>query len=255
MAEAKEKQEIMIIGTKETFLIRVLVKKLSESGLSAYFVPADIDAVNGAWERASLLTYYLDNSEHVKPELLVYLKDKLTEDEKQIVLIGEKIDAEDTLKYLDKELVLETFLRPLDTDKYISTVSSHISLMGSIDKKKNILIVDDDPTYIGLIRDWLRGKYKVSMANSGMQAIKWLSMNHADLILLDFEMPVTTGPQVLEMLRSDSDTQNIPVIFLTGKSDKASVMQVVGLKPEGYLLKSIKRDELLKELEKFFASR
>ena len=118
--------------------------------------------------------------------------------------------------------------------------------------KKNILIVDDDPNYMGLIREWLKGKYKVFMANSGMQAIKWLGKNKADLILLDHEMPVTSGPQVLEMLRSESETRTIPVMFLTGKGDKESVMQVLSLKPEGYFLKNISREELLEKLDEFF---
>ena len=73
-----------------------------------------------------------------------------------------------------------------------------------------------------------------------------------DLILLDHEMPVTSGPQVLEMLRSDPDTSRIPVIFLTGKGDKESVMQVVALKPEGYFLKTIEKEELLNNLRSFF---
>nr|MCR5272916.1 response regulator [Lachnospiraceae bacterium] len=107
-------------------------------------------------------------------------------------------------------------------------------------------------TYLGLVRDWLKNTYKVAMVNSGLQAIKWLGKNKADLILLDHEMPVTNGPQVLEMLRSDEETRNIPVIFLTGKSDKESVMAVVALKPEGYLLKNISKEELLEKLEEFF---
>ena len=90
------------------------------------------------------------------------------------------------------------------------------------------------------------------MANSGLQAIKWLGKNKVDLILLDHEMPVTSGPQVLEMLRSDSETASIPVMFLTGKSDKESVMAVVALRPEGYFLKSIRREELLEKLQEYF---
>ena len=90
------------------------------------------------------------------------------------------------------------------------------------------------------------------MATSGLQALKWLGMNKADLILLDHEMPVTTGPQVLEMLRSDPETRGIPVIFLTGKSDKESVMAVVALKPEGYFLKNISKEELLQKIDEFF---
>ena len=90
------------------------------------------------------------------------------------------------------------------------------------------------------------------MANSGLQAIKWLGKNKADLILLDHEMPVTSGPQVLEMLRSDPETASIPVMFLTGKSDKESVMAVLSLRPEGYFLKTIEREELLQQLKDFF---
>ena len=93
------------------------------------------------------------------------------------------------------------------------------------------------------------------MVTSGLQAIKWLGKNKADLILLDYEMPVTSGPQVLEMLRSDDETRSIPVIFLTGRSDKESVMSVLALKPEGYLLKNIEKEELLEKLNDFFMRR
>lgn len=120
--------------------------------------------------------------------------------------------------------------------------------------KKQILIVDDDPQYLGLVRNWLKDTYKISAVNSGLQAIKYLGMNKVDLILLDYEMPITSGPQVLEMLRSDDETKSIPVIFLTGKSDKDSVMEVMALKPQGYFLKTIQREELLERLSDFFMS-
>ena len=115
-----------------------------------------------------------------------------------------------------------------------------------------MLIVDDDPSFMSVVRDWLRDDYKVAMANSGLQAIKWLAKNKADLILLDYEMPITTGPQVLEMLRADNETRDIPVMFLTGKNDKESVMKVLELKPEGYFLKIIRRSEQREKLAEFF---
>ena len=119
--------------------------------------------------------------------------------------------------------------------------------------KKKVMIVDDDTEYLALVRDWLKDRYQVFMANSGMQAIKQLGTNKVDLILLDFQMPITSGPKVLEMIRSDTETSSIPVFFLTGRNDKDSVMQVVSLKPEGYLLKTIEKQALLAKLEQFFA--
>ena len=94
--------------------------------------------------------------------------------------------------------------------------------------------------------------YQVTIVSSGMQAITYIAKNTPDLILLDYEMPVTSGPQILEMIRSEVSTQSIPVIFLTGKDDVKSVAKVLALKPEGYLLKTLSKSKLLEELAKFF---
>ena len=54
------------------------------------------------------------------------------------------------------------------------------------------------------------------------------------------------------MIRSEAKTSSTPVIFLTGKGDKDSVMKVVGLKPNGYLLKTMPKEELLQAVRDFF---
>jgi CheY-like chemotaxis protein len=94
--------------------------------------------------------------------------------------------------------------------------------------------------------------YRVSIVTSGAQAMMYIADNRPDLILLDYDMPVTTGPQVLEMIRSETKVDSIPVIFLTGKGDKERVMKVLALKPDGCLLKSADKATLLKSLEDFF---
>ena len=112
--------------------------------------------------------------------------------------------------------------------------------------------MDDDGTMLRTIKGWLSEKYQVFMVNSGVSAITFLAKNQVDLILLDYEMPVTPGPKVLEMLRSESATSDIPVMFLTVKSDKESVMQVLSLKPEKYLLKTMPPAELVANIVEFF---
>ena len=62
-------------------------------------------------------------------------------------------------------------------------------------------------------------------------------------------MPVVDGPQVLHMLRQEPVTAKIPVIFLTGIGSKEAVQRVMSLKPDGYILKSTTRDNLLKYLQ------
>ena len=116
-----------------------------------------------------------------------------------------------------------------------------------------ILIVDDDPAYAKMVREWIKYKYRVDIVTAGMQAISFLlkvkEEEPVDLILLDYEMPVVDGTQVLQMLRQEPATANIPVIFLTGNGNKDAVARVMELKPNGYLLKSTTRLDLVKYLD------
>ena len=246
--------ELLLIGLKETFVIRALEKKLEEGNVIYSFVQPDVDAVNKKWSSATAIAYYLDQGERVESSFLHFLNERLTETDLQIIIVGEKSDVDAMKNQLPQGRILKIYERPLNIEDFIKTVKNQFMTM--LDPPKtSILVVDDDATYVGLVRDWLKDKYKVSLAISGLQAISLLATTHVDLILLDYEMPITSGPQVLEMLRNDPSTKDIPVIFLTGKSDKESVMKVVSLKPEGYLLKSIKREELLADLQQFFAKR
>ncbi len=244
--------KILMIGEKESFIVRVLVKKVKDEGIDCEFVPWTINSLNEKWDGKSLITVYMDGDTLPQDDALHYLIDKMSDGDNQMILIGEKSDMQYLADHVPGDLIYHTFVRPIDNAEYIKCVNKFFQKVAQGEFKKSILIVDDDPNYLGLVREWLKGTYKVSMANSGLQAIKWLGKNKADLILLDHEMPVTTGPQVLEMLRSDDETKSIPVMFLTGKSDKRSVMEVVALKPEGYFLKTIEKDELLEKLAEFF---
>ncbi|MCR4589087.1 MAG: response regulator [Lachnospiraceae bacterium] len=239
-------------GHKETFLARVLVKKLQDAGLDCVFVPWTVDSINQAWEGTGLVILYMDEGEQPAQDVLHFLTDKMGEEDLHLVTVGEKEEVEYVASHFSEDMLYRSFIRPIDNEEFVKTVTEHMKQLARGEFKRSILVVDDDANYLGLVREWLKGTYKVSMVNSGLQAIKFLAKNKVDLILLDHEMPVTSGPQVLEMLRSEEETKNIPVIFLTGKSDKESVMAVVALKPEGYFLKSIGREELLEKINEFF---
>ena len=243
---------MIVIGEKESFIVRVLISKAQDAGVGCEFVPCVIDDIAKKIEGTSLITLYMDDDSMPQEDILHFLTDKMSELELKMIIIGEQRDIQKVESHIQKEFIYTTFARPVDNARYIDTVTDYIKKVGSGEFKKSILVVDDDPSYLGLVREWLKDTYKVFMVNSGLQAIKWLGKNTVDLILLDHEMPVTSGPQVLEMLRSDEETRNIPVMFLTGKSDKESVMKVVALKPEGYFLKTIQKEELLENLKEFF---
>ena len=243
---------MLFVGEKESFIARVLIKKVADAGIDCEFVAGSINAINEAWGSATLLTLYIDEGTRPKEDLLHFLIDTLEEKGFKLILVGEQEDLNYVCDHLPGELIYKEFVRPVDNNKFTEAVTEYFNKVETGEFKKRILIVDDDPQYLSLVREWLKNDYKVTMANSGLQAIKYLGKNKVDLILLDHEMPVTSGPQVLEILRSEPETSGIPVMFLTGKSDKESVMAVLALKPEGYFLKTIQKAELLEKLGEFF---
>ena len=248
-------KRVLFTGEKESFLVRVLIKKLNDAGLVCEFVHWGVNEINSKWNDTKLVVMYMDEGETPQDAALHFLCEKMIEDGVQMIPIGDKNAIRFIKDRVSGDLVYAVYERPIDNAAFVDNVSEMFRKLESGEFRKTVLIVDDDPGYLGLVREWLKGRYKVAMANSGLQAFKWLGKNKADLILLDHEMPVTTGPQVLEMLRSEEETKNIPVIFLTGKGDKESVMAVVALKPEGYFLKTIEREELLAKLNNFFEKR
>lgn len=122
-------------------------------------------------------------------------------------------------------------------------------------RKKQILVVDDSDFMRSNIIQLLGNDYDMIESSSSVAAIKSITVNRPDLILLDYEMPICDGRQTLEMIRSDKDIADIPVIFLTGRGDAESVKKVMSLRPEGYLLKTMPEDGIKKTIDEFFAKR
>ncbi len=123
-----------------------------------------------------------------------------------------------------------------------------LGMEGTQPVKKHILVIDDNPMMLKVIRESLRDKYEVATAISGKIARKYLANKTVDLILLDYEMPEENGSEVLEKLRQNEATKHIPVIFLTGVKEKAKIQKVLQLKPQGYLLKPIEHDKLVEAI-------
>ena len=247
-------KRVLIIAQSEGFIIKGLQTKLSGIGVLSLYSPPILKDLKDNCADLGLTIIFTDESTGDFAESLVYIKDHCSDKNGQIIVIGTKEEYEVVKGYIPEFLIYKFYERPLDMEQLIGEIEVYMQEESQIARRKSILIVDDDVSYMSMISDWLRDYYRVSMANSGMQAITWLAKNKADLILLDYEMPITTGPQVLEMIKSDATTADIPVMFLTGKGDKESIMKVLSLKPVGYLLKTVSRSELLDTIKNFFAT-
>ena len=247
-----ESAKVVIISATESFLAKSLVSKLEAEGRAAVFSHANVKAIEAASNGAVLYVLFMSEELEGVPETLVYIKDLVQDRDQGLILIGEEEQYDLVRKTIPEQSVIEWYKRPLDIEKLIKRVVSYLEENTGEKRRKTILIVDDDITYMRSVYEWLKDSYHVGMATNGVQAISYLAKNKADLILLDYEMPVANGPQVLSMLKNDSDTGQIPVMFLTGHGDRESVLSVVGLSPVDYLLKTIDKNTLLEKLDAFF---
>ncbi|MDE7478342.1 MAG: response regulator [Lachnospiraceae bacterium] len=139
-----------------------------------------------------------------------------------------------------------------EVEKYLNY---HKIKRDEVNQKKKILVVDDSEFMIKTLQELLGVDYEVTPAKSGMSAFRCIALDRPDLVLLDYEMPVCDGGQVLEMIRAEEDFADIPVIFLTSKIDRESVSRVLALKPEGYLSKTLQPADIKREVDHFFEKR
>lgn len=197
---------------------------------------------------------YLQGEDNLMIDVLGYIKDLVEDRGIRFFVIGTQEEL-DTVIGKKADYAAGLYTRPVDLADLIKRLQKEGEAVDKLKEFKSILIVDDDATALRSMKNLLSTRYKILVANSGMNAITILAKNKVDLILLDFEMPIVNGPKVLEMIRSDPNTANIPVMFLTAKGDKRSIMEVLRFKPEKYLLKTMLPKDILDSIDDFFKSR
>lgn len=112
------------------------------------------------------------------------------------------------------------------------------------ERRKHILVIDDDSSILKLLKGYLAERYDVATAISGKVAMKFLETKETDLVLLDYEMPVENGSVFFGKIRSMEKTKDLPVVFLTGVTEKSKITEVLSMKPQGYLLKPVDMEKL-----------
>ena len=244
-------KRILLVGGGKSFMVTSIAKELREEGFEVIQASADVTEIEHIENKPSVYLIYVDDLDGMM-DFFVYLRDRVVENDLSISVIGSHDEIEKVRNTTSGNKIAATFERPVNVKELGREMVKVVEKEEVRLQKKRILVVDDDGTMLRTIKSWLSEKYQVFMVNSGMAAITFLAKNQVDLILLDYEMPITTGPQVLEMLRSEPATSDIPVMFLTVKSDRESVIKVLSLKPEKYLLKTMPPKELIANIDEFF---
>lgn len=175
-------------------------------------------------------------SQRLEEGLVKFLKEKYPEDTevKRSVTV-----TESELKTKDVMRVAEELLAQLAKEEEREKKEQAEAV-----KRKHILVVDDDSSVLKLLKGYLTERYDVATAISGKIALKFLETKRTDLVLLDYEMPNENGAEVLAKIRENANTAGLPVVFLTGVTERKKILDVLAMKPQGYLTKPIDMEKL-----------
>ena len=122
--------------------------------------------------------------------------------------------------------------------------------MGS--EKKLVILVDDNPVNLRIGKFFLSEKFSVATAPSAEKLFGLLENNRPSLILLDIDMPGMDGRETIKILKSNPETKNIPVVFLTGMAKKTEDEEKGrALGAVDYIIKPFDPPALIECIEKY----
>jgi len=114
----------------------------------------------------------------------------------------------------------------------------------------NILIVDDSIDNLKVVGNFLLEQgYNIFVSNDGENALKTLQVNKIDLVLLDIMMPGLDGFEVCAKMKTNQETQHIPVIFLSAKAETEDIVKGFEAGGVDYVTKPFQKLELLARVD------
>ncbi len=246
-------KRILLIGEEKSFMVSSIANGLRRELFEVIMSEPITAVLKKVTDVPQVILFYLNDSVSDNAVLLQYINTMVVDHRCRFYILGNPLDMEEAYKHLDKANVQKEFYRPINVQDIIDELlkideMDDVRLPG----RRRILLVDDDEVTLRTLSNWLQDRYTVYMANSGKDALRFLLKNVVDLVLLDYEMPGLSGPEVLDGIRNDPMTADIPVMFLTGKNDQESVLYAVSLHPAKYLLKTLPKDDILKAIDEFF---
>ncbi len=248
---SRNAKNVVIVMYKFSVVVKGIEKMLMDLGYTVDILSEDFSYLESIAETAGTFMVYLPSDimdDPVRFKTLTKTSEIIISCGAHAVFVGEANYHYELVMALPKIKDFPWMDRPVEIEHLAKVMDKTGKEISDVNRKKRILIVDDDPSYAKMVREWIKDIYKVDIVTAGMQAITFLlkvpENDSIDLILLDYEMPVVDGPQVFQMLRQEPATEKIPVVFLTGLSTKEAVARVMALKPDGYVLKSTTKDAL-----------
>ncbi|MCR4904192.1 MAG: response regulator [Butyrivibrio sp.] len=244
----------VLVTSKFSIVLKGIEKKLKELDFDVKTINGGLGAISEKDYDAELLLLYMTDeilNQTFNLEQVFNVCQKAKHNGCGIIFVDGEQNYHEFIKVVPELNNYGWVNVPLDSKKFLKTLESELHKARGRMDERSVLIVDDDEVFGSMVKDWLKDEYSVSYLAEGKKVMPFLGSNKVDLILLDYEMPVMNGPEVLELLHSNPGTKNIFVIFLTGVNDRESIEKVLKLRPNGYLLKTATKEEILKKIGTF----
>ncbi len=245
---------ILLVHTSHGIVQKGLETQLEARNFHVISIPDEPDQIITHRFEADTIIYVPDMTDKSHISLTTnFIGEICQDDAKVFCLTGNAADIEYAMAAGGAQRVSKCYQRPVDIAEFLKDMERFAWLEHEYHRKKMIYVVDDDPEYLSVIEKWLSADYQVSCFNSGEGILEGLKAAMPDLILMDYEMPVMDGCALMRNIRTTEGTEKIPIVFLTGKNDRDHVFHILEYKPDGYLLKSSRKDALLDALHRFFS--
>ncbi len=250
----KHQDRILLISEKFNFTTDALKNSLIEEGFGVTCCGYDREAILEGTSDSDVVILYLNAKIGRQKDLVNYIVELFVSNQKILVTIGSDQETERLCEFMPRSVIDLLLIRPVNIRNFIHELHSMLNAVGR-KKKYRILLIDDDSTFLRAASEWLKktGFYDVTIINSGVSALAYLEDHLPDLILLDYEMPVMKGPEVMRKIRGNFQTREIPIFFLTGNNSSLDVKEALIQKPEGYLLKSDEK-QIIQRLNSYFGT-
>jgi PleD family two-component response regulator len=122
-------------------------------------------------------------------------------------------------------------------------------IVSDVLQRKKVLVIDDDPFTLELLRKMLRSICNVVTATNGADGLEIIETSDIDLVLLDWMMPEMDGISVLINLMSNEETKDVPVLFISSKTDQTSIDRALSVGAKDYITKPFHKKDLINTVQ------
>ncbi len=243
---------ILFVEGSHGMVNKGIINNLEKADFNIIRVSDDLAEILEHRHDADFWLYYpAGDPDHIR--LITSHLTELTEDDDRILcLVGDALDIAEAKKIHNPERIKAEYARPIDMDAFVEDMLAFSTMYYESSRAKTIFLIDDDPDFLRITERWLKDKYRIKTFRSGSEALFELNTSVPDLILLDYIMPEMDGFETMQKIRQIPRAHDVPIVFLTGQSDRENVLKILEKKPDGYLLKSMPKDALLDSLERLF---